>query len=468
MTLTAAQAVPADVGWRAVADFEAAVALRTGNVAAVISALRLPNRATQYGTTGQLVANQPAISRPVSAQPAMGRKQAAQASSTQATAAELTAVPVAMTLPLPPEDTGWYGELQLMALVMTDSHAAITIATRWVGQTRRSASPRPMHAPFHPVGAVDDRGTSYLAALWDMGIEDGREWWDCHLGLSHAPAAGIRWLDIGPGAGGVRVRIDLSAGLRVAHDAAAGAASGAVGVTQEDIQPVSPAARLLDSIGDDLLCAGPSALGHGESLGSGISRVIQDLTGSGTVGRDDPALLRLAALAWRLGLDVGVGISGGVVLPTAWASLLVDGDARDGPTGVAAFAVVLPEIDGARFALAGLRSSREGATLHVLAGGWEPRGHGWLTHGQALRGDPPDTSLSWQACDSTGRWHLVASMSWGSNQGMIQMQLTPPLHPAATSIEVIVTGTTGRVRAVVPLSWMSRADDPLEPAGGAE
>jgi hypothetical protein len=36
---------------------------------------------------------------------------------------------------------------------------------------------------------------------------------------------------------------------------------------------------------------------------------------------------------------------------------------------------------------------------------------------------------------------------------MLQLHLTPPLHPAATSLEVIVTGASSRVRATVPLDW---------------
>lgn len=43
----------------------------------------------------------------------------------------------------------------------------------------------------------------------------------------------------------------------------------------------------------------------------------------------------------------------------------------------------------------------------------------------------------------------VAPREW------IQMHLVPPLHPAATSLEVIVTGASGRVRATVPLHWQA-------------
>ncbi len=39
------------------------------------------------------------------------------------------------------------------------------------------------------------------------------------------------------------------------------------------------------------------------------------------------------------------------------------------------------------------------------------------------------------------------------------MYLTPPLHPAATALEVIVTGPASRVRATVPLSWAPAGPD---------
>jgi len=115
------------------------------------------------------------------------------------------------------------------------------------------------------------------------------------------------------------------------------------------------------------------------------------------------------------------------------------------PTAAAGWAVVVIfaafygmhlGLGGARFALAGLRSSRDGATLHVMASGWEPQGQGWLVHGTGPASSPLDPSLSWRARDSTGRWHLVSGMSWGAasqTRGMIKMYLTPPLHPAATA-----------------------------------
>ena len=103
-----------------------------------------------------------------------------------------SAVPIGATLALPPEQEGWYGEFCLLSLARSGSQAALAVAARWAGQTRRTAGPRPRHAPYYQVGAVDDRGVSYRAALWDMGAEDGRDWWDCHLGLDPSPAPGTR------------------------------------------------------------------------------------------------------------------------------------------------------------------------------------------------------------------------------------------------------------------------------------
>jgi hypothetical protein len=71
-------------------------------------------------------------------------------------------------------------------------------------------------------------------------------------------------------------------------------------------------------------------------------------------------------------------------------------------------------------------------------------------------GEPLDFSLSWRARDSAGRWHVVSGMSWGmatQTRGMIKIYLTPPLHPEATSLDVILSGPQCRVQATVPLDW---------------
>ena len=196
------------------------------------------------------------------------------------------------------------------------------MAARWAGQTRRTAGPRPRHAPYHQVGAVDDRGVSYRAALWDMGVEDGRDWWDCHLGLDPAPPPATRWLEVGPGAQGQRVRIDLAT------------PPGRALTLAEPVPPVSPAARLLDQMGDDLLTLESARTGASTRVAHRVTQVIQDLIGSGTLPGGDPAVARLAGLGWRLGLDLGPG--GPVpacALPPAWISLLADGHAHDGRRG---------------------------------------------------------------------------------------------------------------------------------------
>ena len=422
-TLAAVGAVNPEVAWRVVSEFETLAGLRSGNLRPVISSLRRPHWASR---------------------PSRGPARTGLAAP--------TAVQVGATLALPPEREGWYGEFCLLSLVRTDTQAALAVAARWAGQTRRAAGPRPRHAPFYQVGAVNDCGISYRAALWDMGVEDGRDWWDCHLGLDPAPAPGTRWLEVGPGAQGQRVRIDLAA------------PPGAVQIITEPVPPDSPAARLLDQMGDDLLALEYAGTGSGGQVEHRIAQVIEDLNGSGTLPAGDPAVLRLAGLGWRLGLDLGPG--GPVpsrALPPAWISLLADGPRHDGLDATAPLAAGLPEIGGARFALAGLRSSRDGATLHVMASGWEPQGQGWLVHGTGPASSPLDPSLSWRARDSTGRWHLVSGMSWGAasqTRGMIKMYLTPPLHPAATALEVIVTGPTSRVRATVPLGWTPAGPQP--------
>jgi hypothetical protein len=412
-TLTAAGAVEPEVARQTVADFEAAASLRTADRRRAVSVFRRP-AAAALPLPG--AARDPAVTP--------------------------RAVPAGPALRLPPEREGWYGELRLMALVITDSQAVLTAATRWAGQTRRSPRPRPSHAPLQVAGALDDGGHSYRAFLGDAVLGDGREWWDCHLGLAPVPAPGTRWLDVGPGAGGAHVRIDLTATPTPAA------------VTADTVRPARRPALQLDRAGDDLLHEGVSATPDGAVV-TRVAQIIGDLVGCGAASPDDPAVLRLATLGRLLGLDLGAGVTGSAPLPNAWASLLTDGDAGDGPEGIASFAVALPPVDGVSLALAGLRSSADQATLHVMTGGRVPRGGGWLVPGYGPRSIPPGTALSWRARDSTGRWHLMREMTGDGGPGMMQMHLIPPLHPAATSLKVIVTGTYRRVQATVPLRWQA-------------
>ncbi len=444
-TLAAAGALGPDAAWQVVSEFEAAAGLRGGDVAPVISSLHRPRWARQAGA-GQHRAR-PQRARQYRGPPGAGEAGAGDPATSPAgdEPDAPSAIQIGATLPLPPEQEGWYGEFCLLSLARSGSQAALAVAARWVGQTRRTAAPRPRHAPFYQLGAVDDRGVSYRAVLWDMGVEGGRDWWDCHLGLDPAPPPDTRWLEVGPGAQGQRVRIDLAT------------PPGRAQILTEPVPSVSPAARLLGQMGDDLLTLESAQTGASTQVAHRVTQVIRDLTGSGTLAAGDPAVARLAGLGWRLGLDLGPG--GPVparALPPAWISLLADGHAHDGPDAVAPFAADLPEIDGARFALAGLRSAAGGVTLHVMASGWEPRGHGWLVRGSGPGGTPPDRDLSWRARDSTGRWHLVSGLSWGASsqtRGMIKMYLTPPLHPAATALDVFVTGPRHQIQATVPLRW---------------
>lgn len=445
--LASAGALTLDTAWQVVADFQAACALRLGDPVPAVIGPRSPRWPAR-----------PPGSLAPSSRPSAIRHSVVQflGSSyrlgwTRPTAASATppapgAIPVGATLPLPAERDGWFGEHHLLALARTDTAAAITVATRWAGQTRRSAAPRPRHAPFHEVGAVNDRGVSYRAALWDMGIEDGREWWDCHLALTPVPPDGTRWLDIGPGARGRCIRVELAPPDLV------------TGIETEPAGPDgSAAARLLDRAGDELLAGGPGRQVAGLPLASRVGLLITDLTESGALAASDPAVGRLIGLGWRLGVDLGLPPDGRIpraTLPGTWHSMLAYRDAADGPVGTAAFAANLPEICGAWFSLAGLRSARDGATLHVMASGWAPRGRGWLAHGVGPHSDPSHVTLTWQARDSAGRWHLVTGMHWGTPEGMIQMQLAPALHPGATWLEVIVTGGGLEVRATVPLAWL--------------
>ena len=109
---------------------------------------------------------------------------------------------------------------------------------------------------------------------------------------------------------------------------------------------------------------------------------------------------------------------------------------------------MLPETDGARFAITGLYSTEHAVILRALAWGWH-----------ATRTPFPRAAerYSWSALDDGGRWHVArqvnAPIGGISGHGYTDIALIPPLHPAATSIDVILTGPTARASATIPLTW---------------
>ena len=46
--------------------------------------------------------------------------------------------------------------------------------------------------------------------------------------------------------------------------------------------------------------------------------------------------------------------------------------------------------------------------------------------------------------------------------GTFQLELTPPLHPDARSLDIILTGRAGRVTATLPLGWAGRLAEPQD------
>jgi hypothetical protein len=184
---------------------------------------------------------------------------------------------------------------------------------------------------------------------------------------------------------------------------------------------------------------------------SGIAEVVTALEAVGALEPARTAVGRLVTLAGRLGVDIPRALTAAappdpVELPEAWRDVLANDRRRDGPRGVAPAAAVLPELDGARFVLAGLRSDENGADLHVMAWGSRIVPHYF---------DDSIRAWSWWARDDRGRWHVadIRSSSASDQHAELTLRLTPPLHPEATSLEVTVTGRSGQATVTIPLDW---------------
>jgi hypothetical protein len=351
------------------------------------------------------------------------------------------AVPAGVLVPAS-RDSG-LAEVWLYALVIGPDRAALTVSGRLSDEHLRSRhlDPWPLFRDNRPI-ATDDRANRYELRE-DCGWSDEENWGGV-LRLSPVPPAGTRWLELTMSPGSAPVRLDLAAG------------PGPEGDSPPALTPLaSPAESMIDAAAMDLLQV---AAGDGHSLPwhdlSGIADVVTALTAVGALdAAARVAAGRLTTLAGRLGLNVPPALSAAgpagehVDLPEAWSNVMENRHRRDGPRGVAPAAAVLPELDGARFVLAGLRSDEEGASLHVMA--WGSRVVPHFLDDSAVR------PRSWSARDDRGRWHVAgdANSSATDQHADLTLRLVPPLHPQATSLEVTVAGRTGQVTATVPLDW---------------
>ena len=367
----------------------------------------------------------------------------------------MRAVPIGTMLPL--ESGGDLAEAGLLALVLAPDRAVLT-ATAWPSEPAPGAG-RPGRRPpaqlrFGGLIATDEHGTQYRAGPTAQSAGNRLS---VTFELTPVPPPGTRRLDItGPG-----VKEPTPIGLiRRPGSGPDPADSDSSRLDPYPGRPhpahrggrhdsLTPAERPLDALAERLLADLARGYGPGDAPLSGLAEVAGALRAVAGLTAGSAALSRLATLAGRLGIDFPAGLrplTRPAELPDAWASVLDHRGAADGPDGVAAVAAVLPEVDGARFALAGLDSVADSATLRVVAWGWQPSPR------PGLGGD----RFSWWARDDRGRWHLAREhgVRYGGGQVDLLVEFGPALDPDARALEIIVRGPSSQSRVTVPLHWL--------------
>ena len=310
--------------------------------------------------------------------------------------------------------------------------------------------------PFGPstCTAADDRGFSYRI-VWhgEMAPDE--------LLLRPDPPHQIRWLDLTTAAGEPATRIDLDPHnpAPVPH----------ITVTRH---AHSPGELLLDVAAARILTAIAPISQHNPAepaaadtslrafVGDGPSHIVAALRAADMLPPDSPVPGQLAGLCARLGIT-GHGITAPPAgdLPHRWHSMLTRREPQPppAPSILAATVTELPELDGAKIAVAGLHHGERGTIMHLLA------------TGVALEGDWPYTRgvrplpVLWIR-DSADRWHatrLDGVSPWGDSGAnpwtdtsmvTVCLRIIPPLDRGTAWIEISATGRSAQVRATLPLS----------------
>ncbi|HEY4461238.1 MAG TPA: hypothetical protein VGN41_01130, partial [Streptosporangiaceae bacterium] len=351
-------------------------------------------------------------------------------------------IPVGRMLPFREEEA--HGEVYLLSLVVTEDAALLPA----VVHIRKSpsgpvvAAARAYVLPFQAMTAVDDAGGSYHLVFVGGGHADV---WEGHYDVHPVPPPAARWLQVISGPGEPAVHIDLTTRTRRAD------------ATVEEA-PSTPGERLLDAVAVNVMVGAALNRPPGTQPADGLGDIVATLEAAGALSALSPAPGRLAALCQRLGLDShGIPVPPAPELPGPWLDLIAYYGRRHQPRargGVAALPVLLPELDGIQFALAGAHSHDDQTTLYVMGRGLPP------ALGHFAAGPAVHLGSTWWLRDDTGRWHVAATHKWsddGSGGTSLRLRVYPPLGRAVTSVELVVTGTSARIRAELPVSWWAAA-----------
>jgi hypothetical protein len=366
-------------------------------------------------------------------------------------AGPVRAVPVGAAVPLGPG--GRLGTARVLTVVLAPDQATLTAVAHLTRTDAIRGRPRPgrsWHPPAHELRRhlrVTDSQGNHCQVAGSTG-QGGDHTWSMTFDLDPRPGPAARWLDIMLAPGAAPVRVDVP-GLGAGQPPSPAPADGGPGGPGYDAG--CPADRPLDALAEHLLmyaARGGTPGGHSHLL-SALPGIAAALQAAGVLAPGSAALGRLATLADRLGVPFPASLrplAGPAGLPAAWLSVLDRRGRADGPLRDAPVAAVLPDVDGVRFALAGLWSAADSATVHAFAWGWQPDHH-------ALGGD----RFSWWARDDTGRWQLADRGGYGYGAGRVDvdLQFVPPLHPSARSLDIFLFGPASQATVTVPLDWVT-------------
>ena len=346
-------------------------------------------------------------------------------------------------------------DLHLMTLVRGPAEVAITTVIRMHWPDDGSSADLEMtgagvqHLPYDQLWMTDDRGAQYSIELDGDG---GTATWQGVARLLPPPPPGIRWLDLIADGTNRLLRLDLDPKTvetaKTAETHANGACAGPGEVTVEENLGITGAERLLATEAEGILTGAWNLRGPGVAPELGeITTVLAD---AGALAPDSRTPGQLAALCQQLGVvQHKITAPPDADIPGPWASIVAQRQARGaggGAEGFVPLATVLPDIDGTRFALAGLSSAAGQSYLHVAASGlpeqarrlrpgWRPGFSVWLR-------------------DTAGHWHLATPSDRLTRTGdtvVLPLRLTPPLAVMPDTLELVVTGPSARLRAIVPV-----------------